>query len=245
MSALTLTLRHAQVEQRVFWRNRSGVFFSFALPLMLLVFFGAAGDSDYERVLVPGIAALVVVSVTFQALAISLAFHREQGVLKQLMASPLPVSSLIGARMLSAALVAALEVGIVVLGGRFIYGLGWPHQPLTLIVAVTVGALCFGALAFAVTAAIPSGDAAPAVTNAIYLPLMFVSGVFYEIEAMPRALEIVAQVLPLHHLVAPVRAAFLGNDAALAFHLAVLCAWGIAGAVYAARRFRWEPAFER
>ena len=190
-----------RVEQLVFWRNRSSVFFTFVFPLLLLVIFANAGGGLHSRrILIPGIAALAIVSTCFQGMAIGLAMHRDQGVLKRIIATPLPLTTLVTAKMLSAAFVAILEIVIVLVAGATVYGIGWPaHVPL-FVLTVVVGVLSFSALGIALTAIIPSGESAPAITNAAYLPMMLLSNVFYDAGNSPKVVEVIAKVLPLWHL---------------------------------------------
>jgi ABC-2 type transport system permease protein len=231
------------IEQRMFWRNHSSVFFTFVMPLLLLVFSGLFSGSHDD--IVPGIAALAVVSVSFQALAISLAFHRDQGVLKRFIASPLPVNVFVAGKIVSTFVVVAIELTLIMLAGMLWLDVPAPHNPALLAASALFGGAAFIALAFGIVSIIRNGDAAPAATNAVYLPMMLISGVFYPVGDLPRVAELLAKALPLYHLVAPMRAAWLGTSTHWAVHLAVLAAWGIVGAVWIARRFHWEPASDR
>jgi len=79
--------------------------------------------------------------------------------------------------------------------------------------------------------------------NAIYLPMVFISGVFWSTESMPAFLRAIADVLPLTYLLELMRAVFLEEDA-LSSHagaVAVVSAWGLLGLFLAVRMFRWEP----
>lgn len=240
MAALISQVR---VEQRIFWRNRSGMFFTFILPMLVLGFAAMFADRDW---LVPGVAALAIISTSFQALAISLAMHRDQGVLKRLMSTPLPTSTLVTAKVLSISIVALIEVATIIVMGRVLLGTPLPESWGTLVVVCTAGVAMGCTLAFAVVAAVPSGEAAPAVTNAIYLPMMFISGIFYPLSKMPDLLAGIAQVLPLWHLAAALREAWLGamEPASVATHIGVLAAWTLAGLLIAMRRFRWSPSLD-
>jgi ABC-2 type transport system permease protein len=86
--------RQYRLERRLFWRNPSAAFFNFLLPLLFLAFFGAAFQNDPKelRVIVPGIAAMSVMSTTFTALAFNMTFLREQGVLKRIRGTPMPAT---------------------------------------------------------------------------------------------------------------------------------------------------------
>ena len=103
-----------------------------------------------------------------------------------------------------------------------------------------LGVVCFAALGVAFTHAIPNEDAAPANTNAVFLPLIFISGVFYSSDDLPEALKIVAEVLPLKHLIDGLSDAILGGTSGAAAAVAVLVAWAAGGLFLAVRFFRWE-----
>ena len=73
------------MERKIFWRNPTAAFFSFVLPLMLLLLVASvfASDPDELEVVIPGIAGMSVMATTFNALAFNLTFRREQGILKR------------------------------------------------------------------------------------------------------------------------------------------------------------------
>lgn len=245
MTVATLAVARSQfvVEQRIFWRNRSSVFFTFLLPLLLLAFFAPFTD---PALLVPGVAALAVVSVAFQGLAIQLAMHRDQGVLQGLMTTPLRPLVMVAAKVASIAVVALAEAALVTAIGVAALGVALPVQPVLLLVSLACGVLAFAALAFAIASLLTSAEGAPALVNAIYLPMLFVSGVVHPVESLPRAVQALAQALPLLHLASPVRAAWDGTwHTEHAVHLGALMAWGAVGLAITVHRFGWSPGAGR
>ena len=115
-----------------------------------------------------------------------------------------------------------------------------------LVLAFVVGTLAFSALGVALAGLIRSQEAAPAVTNAIILPMAFISNTFIAVDesAMPRWLDIVAGLLPLRPFVESVQAPFNPTVEApgiLVANLAIVVVWGVFGVVVAARSFKWEP----
>ena len=85
-------------------------------------------------------------------------------------------------------------------------------------------------------------DAAPAYTNIVFLPVIFISGVFYDVDTAPQFLRDVAQVLPLTNIIDGLSAALV-TGASLADHagdLAVVIAWGVFGTIFAVRGFSWQ-----
>ena len=243
MSDAALAWRQYRLERRMFWRNPTAAFFNFVLPLLFLALLGAvfAGDRDGLEIIVPGIAGMGIVSTTFVALAMNTVFLREQGVLKRLRGTPMPPGAYLAALALHAVTNTAVQVGIVVLAGRFVFGLGWPEDWVALGVLVAAGVVCFAALGVALSHAVPNVDSAPAYVNAAFLPLVFISGVFYDADAAPAFLRDIAQALPLTHLVDGLRQAMVGRPGDLASNLLVLALWAAVGTFFAVRGFRWEP----
>jgi len=239
--ALRIGWRQYRLERRMFWRNPSAAFFNFVLPLLFLTLFGAiyAGDQENLDVLVPGIAGMSVVSATFVALAHNLVFLREQGVLKRLRGTPMPAGSYLGALAAHAVTNAAIQLAIIIVAGKAVLGTGWPDDWLALVVFAAAGVACFALLGAALAHAIPNFDAAPAYVNAAFLPLIAISGVFYDADAAPQFLRDVAEVLPLTHLIDGLSGALV-TGATHWGDLVVVGLWAAAGAVLAVRGFSWD-----
>jgi ABC-2 type transport system permease protein len=236
--------RQYRLERKMFWRNPSAAFFNFLLPLIFLALFGAI-FSDQEadlQVIVPGIAGMAVMSTTFSALAMTLTYLRESGVLKRVRGTPLPTSAYLAGIAGNAITNTALQVALITAAGSLVFGLDPPQDWPALVVFVVVGVVCFASLGVALSHAIPNFDSAPAYVNAAFLPLIFISGVFYDADNAPGALRAVAEVLPLKHLIDGLSGAMVTGQglSAHAPALAVLALWSAAGLVLAVRGFSWD-----
>jgi ABC-2 type transport system permease protein len=242
VSAPALAWEQFRFERKLFWRNPSAAFFNFLLPLLLLVLTATAFGVDDEslEVLIPGIAGMGVLANTFTSLAFNLTVLREDGVLKRIRGTPIPAGAYLAGLMGSVTLNAFLQVAMVVVIGKVAYAVDWPADPLLLVLFTLLGVACFAALGVAFSHAIPNQDAAPAYTNAVFLPLIFISGVFYSADNLPEALKVIAEVLPLKHLIDGLSAAIVGGSGDVASAAAVLGAWTLGGVVLAVRFFRWE-----
>jgi ABC-2 type transport system permease protein len=242
--AAVLAYRQWRLERRMFWRNPTAAFFSFTLPLLFLFLFGAifSGDQKTLNVIVPGILGMSVMSTTFNALAMNITFLREEGVLKRIHGTPMPPISYLGGVTANAVSNATVQIVIVVLAGKVFFGLGWPKDWLELAVFCVAGVSTLAALGVAFSHIIPNFDAAPAYTNIVFLPVIFISGVFYDVDTAPQFLRDVAQVLPLTHIINGVSAAMVTGESLAdnLGNLAVVVAWGIFGAFFAVRGFSWQ-----
>jgi ABC-2 type transport system permease protein len=243
-SAAALTWRQYRLERRMFWRNPSAAFFNFLLPLLFLSLFGAifSGSQSDLDVIVPGIAGMAVMSTTFTALAMNMVFLREQGVLKRLRGTPLPSGAYLGGLAANAVTNTVTQITIILVAGAAVFGVGLPKDWLELVVFTAVGVVCFASLGVALAHAIPNFDSAPAYTNAIFLPMIFISGVFYDADHVPTFLRDIAQVLPLTHLIDGLSAAMVtgASFSSELSDLLVVAAWGVFGVYLAIRGFSWE-----
>ena len=120
MSATALAWREFRFQRRMFWRNPSAAFFNFALPLIFLVLIASVFGLDQDDLnhFVPGIAGMAVMSATFTALAFNITFLREQGILKRVRGTPMPVTSYFAGLLASAVANAAVQVAMVVVIGK-------------------------------------------------------------------------------------------------------------------------------
>src|SRR6476660_4842341 len=166
--ALVLGWRQYRLERRMFWRNPSAAFFNFVLPLLFLAAGGAilsGSQKDLDKLL-PAIAAMSVMATTFSALAYNIVFLRERGVLKRIRGAPLPTLSYFFGVAANAVTNTSIQIVIVVLAGRVLFGIGWPPHLLTLIVFVLAGVVCFAALGVAFAHVIPNFESTAAYVNA-------------------------------------------------------------------------------
>ena len=244
MTPLALAWQQFRLERKLFWRNPSAAFFSFVLPLTLLLLVASvfANEQDELEVLIPGIAGMSVMATTFNAMAFNLTFLREQGILKRLRGTPIPAASYFAGFLGNAVANAFVQVGLVVVIGHVVYDVSWPRDWAALIAFTAVGVVTFGALGIALSHAIPNFDSAAAYVNAVFLPAIFISGVFYSSESLPPVLDAVANALPLKHVIDGFAGAIVTGQGVVdnAGALAVVAGWGAVGLLLAVRGFRWE-----
>jgi ABC-2 type transport system permease protein len=252
MGTAALTLSQLRYVNKAYWRNPAAAFFAVAYPLMFLVIFTSIFHNSTVRFdsksvneatyYVPCMAALAVITVCFNNVAVGITFQRDAGVLKRINGTPLPGAVFLGARILHAVLVSLLLVVVTAAFGHVFYNADIPTGSALLrtIIVLAVGAAAFCALGFAISSVIPNADASLPIVNAVVLPLLFLSGVFIPLIDAPAWMTWVGRVFPISHFLAGMQAGFLGG----AFNwtdVIVLAAWGLGGLLVAIRFFRWEP----
>jgi ABC-2 type transport system permease protein len=253
---VSLVLHQFRFDQKAFWRNPASVFFTVAFPVILLLIFATVfGDQTVAvhgakikttTYYVPAIITLAVISATMQSLAMSLVIAREDGRLKRGRGTPMPAWVFIAGRIGNSIVVALLMLALIAALGRIAYGVAVPWSHLPEIVAVlVVGAAAFCCLGIALTAAIPSEDAAAPIVNALLLPLYFLSGVFIPDDQLPSGVIHFADAFPVRHFFEAFFNVYVpasGGGTGLEWgNLAAVAAWGVVGLLLAVRYFRWTP----
>jgi ABC-2 type transport system permease protein len=248
---MRVLLHQLRFEQLIFWRNREAAFFTFFLPVIFFVLFGAIYGNDViksEHVkgssfLEAGMIGYGVASTAFAGLAITLTIRRETGVLKRIRSTPLAPAAYLVATLVSTFVVFLVEAAIIVALGRLLYGVGIPDRLFSLFLALVLGAASFAALGVGMTSLVRSAEGSSAVVNAVYLPMAIISGTFFSPHGYPGFLHAIADVLPLTYFTRLSRAIMLhGHEIwSQPGSVAAIAIWGAIGLVASIRGFRWEP----
>jgi ABC-2 type transport system permease protein len=251
MSDARLVVHQTRLEQRSFWRNPDYASFTFALPIVLLVVLGAVQsgntlpgtDVAANTRLVPGVLAFGVIVAAYANLAARISVLRNDGVLKRVRTTPIPPAVYLSGQLLSTLLVTLLIAAVTIVIGA----VGFDAAPRagsigTLVAALLLGIICFASLGLAISAVIRSADAASAVTNATYLPLAIVSGVFEPSLHLPAWLSTIVALFPIKALAETLDFAYTPTQHAYpGWSLVVLGVWAALGIGLAIRFFRWQP----
>jgi ABC-2 type transport system permease protein len=250
---MSLVLHQFRYDQKAFWRNPASVFFTVMFPVIVFVILavvfngetvhvrGGVGATTYY---VPAIMTLSIISATMQTLAMTLVIAREDGRLKRGRGTPMPPWVFIAGRIGNSIVVALLMLVLLAGIGGLLYGVSVPWDRLpAILLALVVGAASFCCLGIALTAAIPSQDAAAPIVNALLLPLYFLSGVFIPEDQLPSGVIHFADVFPVRHFFDAFFDAYVpaGGSAVSWDNLAVVAIWGVAGVLLSIRFFRWTP----
>jgi ABC-2 type transport system permease protein len=112
------------------------------------------------------------------------------------------------------------------------------------IVTLLLGSACLASLGVAVASLVKSADQAMPVAQLTFLPISFISGIWFPLDGAPDWLVSVSHFFPLAHIVNAFGSCFVPGASGSQFHgddLLALVIWTAAGLFVAVRRFRWEP----
>ena len=250
MRNLRLLVRQIRYENRAFWRNPAAAFFTFAFPLIFMFVFQAIFGNQVESdgltaaaFYTPAIVAFSIINACFTSLAMTTVAVREDGILKRIRGTPMPAVVYLAARICHSVLVGLLLVAVVSAFGALVYNVAFPWDQLPLLLlTLLLGSACFCALGLAISGFVPNERAAPAVVNAIILPLLFISDIFLRIPP-DNLLARIGDLFPVRHFALALQAIWTPalNGPVDPKDLAWVAGWAVLGLLVALRTFSWEP----
>ena len=236
MSALLAQLR---VELTLTLRRGESLLITVVVPVVLLVFFGAVAANPPDF-LVPGLLALAVMSTSMVSLGIATAYERYYGALKRLLGSPLPRSSLIAAKTLSVVLIEIVQVTVLAVIARLMFGWTPGGSFLEAALALILGSAAFAGLGLLMAGNLRA-EATLAIANGLYLVFLLLGGFILPLERLPGPLGTAAHALPAAALTDATRGALGdGSTHGELGPLALLAAWAVVTLGAAALTFRAE-----
>ena len=198
-------------------------------------------DLSFISYLVPSILGMSLMQLGVFA-AIPLVADRQKLILKRLQATPLRRWQLVGSNVLMRLLIAIVQTAIIVGVGSAVFDVQVAGSWLLIGGFVLLGSLTFIALGYVIASFASSEEAANGMTSVVQFPLMFLSGTFFPIDAMPEALRTVARAMPLTYLGDALRQVMVDGTpfSPLWVCFAVLVGWLVVCFGIAARFFKWQ-----
>ena len=220
---------------------------SFMLPTLLFpsvfylmfgIFLAHANGPDAPRYLLASYVTFGVMAPGLFGFGVSLALERDNGLLALKRALPMPPGAYLLAKMLMATLVAAV-IALILLGmAVFVAHVDLSaDQMLALFATAVLGVLPFCAMGLWLGTLI-KGQGAPGLINLTYLPMAFLSGLWFPLPLLPKWLQQIAPVWPSYHLDRLAMAAVGMNKGALLPHALTLVGFTAVFLLLATRRLR-------
>ena len=197
---------------------------------------------DYVDFLVPGIIAMSVMQTGIFGVTFALIQYRNQGVLRRLKATPIRPHNFLTGQVLTR-LIASILQTVVLLGiAVLIFDVNVEGNIGVLLLLAVMGGVLFLSIGFAISGYAKSEEVGAPLANIIALPMMFLSGVFFPIDALPGPVEAAVQYLPLTYLVHGMREVVVQGESitSIGWDFLGLGVWAVLAFVLASRAFRWE-----
>jgi ABC-2 type transport system permease protein len=188
----------------------------------------------------PGMIAFTVMLNCLMILSALAAEYKSKGYFKLLKTTPLKKSEWILSKFIWFMIIMLISIFLMLAIGMGAFGVSVSITPLALAL-VLGGILLFSSMGMLIGAWAKDSDSAAAVANAIGFPMMFLSGIFWQLEMMPDAVQAIAYALPLTYLGEGLRSTMIyGNDAGALIDLAVVLVLAVVFFIAASKLMRWK-----
>ena len=199
------------------WVDRIRLISSLIQPLLYLFVLGSGlgasstlGSGRYLPFIFPGVVALSLLFTSVFA-AILIVFDRQMGFLKAVLVAPVPRPAIAIGKVIAGAIQALVPGTIMLLFMPFIGLKPSLLEFLGFVGASALAAITFSALGVAVAARFKSMTVFPIISNAMLLPMFFLSGALYPLTMAPHWLQIAAHADPVAYAVDLMRGSLLGS----------------------------------
>ena len=200
-----------------FWVDRARLIAGLIQPLLYLFVLGAGigasskmGGGDYRRFIFPGTVGLsLLFSATFAA--ITIVFDRQIGFFKAVLVAPVPRPAIAMGKIIAGA-IQSFAQGLILLPFAPLAGVPLDLlQVLEMMAAMALASLTFSTIGVAFACRFTSTTVFPIVSNAVLLPMFFLSGSLYPLKLAPGWMQVAAHFDPVAYAVDLMRGAVLGS----------------------------------
>lgn len=219
MRAFTIMV-YRQIKR--FIRARSRVAGMIINPLVWLIFFGVGwsgvfkdiqifGGVDYLTYLAPGIFAMTIFNQSFLS-GVSVIWDKEFGFLKEVLVAPASRKESIAGRIVGDSIVATIQ-GFVILLLTFLLTKLKISGIIPALVMGFLFAMIFTSFGVIIATNMESMEGFHMITGVLMLPLIFLSGALYPIDAMPKWMKALVYINPMTYAVDGARHYLVGKAA--------------------------------
>ena len=154
---------------------------------------------SYIDFFIPGVIALTSMTTTIFWMVSVMTRYRTNGIFKKLTTTPITRYEWLTAQILWQLVVVFMSVAVIMLVGILVFDMHLTLTPLAILVVIMSSAL-FSSMGMIIARFIHDEETASTAANAITFPMMFLSGIFFNLAFMPDYLVAIAKLLPLYYV---------------------------------------------
>ncbi len=247
---MRVLLGQIALETRLFLRRKDDLFWTMAFPMFFMVLYGITyggqvwGDYGMRAIdyLFPGVIVMAVLVTGIMATAIGFTEEREKGVYRRLSLTPLKRSTLIVGQLLHRYLIVLVQTALLLLVAVLAFSVKIAGNFFLFWLVLTVGALSFIGIGFALTGLIRSARSATPICMSVFFLMMFLGSIFIPANIFPPFLQVVANTLPSSHMGDALRLVIVSGAGIgeIWKSLLIVAAWAVGALGLAIKFFRWE-----
>jgi len=190
--------------------------------------------------MIPGVIGMILSFITTILTATTIVRERERGTIEQLIVTPIRSWELIVGKLLPYVILAFIETFEILIIGHLAFAV--PVRGSLLLITLASGLFLMSSLGIGLFASTVANTQQEAMLTVMMfnLPMIFLSGFFFPIQAMPKFLQLVSYAIPLRYYLVVIRALMIKGVgfAAVQSEIISLTIFGVVIMGAAAMRFR-------
>jgi len=213
----------AKKDARIYYFKPQIVGFGILIPAFVYLSF-SLGRAIPPDLLIPGLVGMVSLFGASSIEAIAIPIERQTETWELLQIAPVSTWTIVFGKSLAGSAFGILLSLITALGAVLLTGTTVTN-PILFVVVTVVGAFTFSALGMLVAAAAKDMPTANISLTALRLPMIFISGVFMPIQAIPFPLRVISYLTPLTYMVDAMRQSMTALNLIFTVDVTVLFVW--------------------
>lgn len=166
---------------------------------------GSGNPFNYFDFVLVGILGMALMNGSIIGISITISKYREDKILKRITSTPVKGWQFIGAEVLSRLVLNVIQIGLILSVGVYFFHAHIYGNLAVVFALAMLGGILFQLIGFTIASFAKTADAAQSMSQAFSIPMMFLAGVFFPIDSLPRWLGNVVQYLPLAPLLRTLR----------------------------------------
>jgi ABC-2 type transport system permease protein len=195
----------------------------------------------YIDFLIPGMIALGVMNSCIWGIGWSLVESRMKKLLRRMVATPLKKTVFFTSHMITRIILGTIETILLIAFSYFYFGTRITGSIPAFIVVFLAGIFAFAGIAILMASRTSKAEVASGLVNAITLPMMILSGIFFNYHNFPDWAIPVIQALPLTLVADSIRSIFIEGAGLVEVlrPVVILCSIGLVAFTAGLRAFKW------
>ncbi len=191
--------------------------------------------------LLPGILSMALMQLGLFG-SLRLVSLKERKILKNLGATPLNRTALVGSEVLVRLAMALLQTLAITVIGYLVFDVTILGNWFILVSIVLMGAAMFVSLGYLIVSLARTEESALAAIQVVQFPMMFLSGIFFPVTMMPDFMQPIVKTIPLMYLGDALRQIMTGYPGEHLFvtNVSIIAAWLVVTLLLTIRFWRWE-----
>ncbi len=218
----------AENDLRQSFKSVRHVVWSLLFPIFMMFTFsfryGASGpDASFLTFLIPGIVGMTAMFGSINE-TMSIVWDKSLGVFDRILAAPVSSTSIIVGKTMAGAVMGVISALVLLIIGSLLYSVSFANIGFVLLIIV-LASFSFTGIGTIISGLASEPREAMMLSNLLRFPMMFLGGVFFDINTMPMPLPYVAKALPLTYATEALRTVMSGDMTVVLFDAIVLVAY--------------------